>query len=120
MKIAVKNFANKTVRELDLPDEALVPLPEVAQSTYHEAVQSRDLMLARGWKRAILVTDPFHTRRASLAFRGVWGPAGLEILASPAENSKYTVSNWWRDPNKATRVVQEYIKFPYYVLAGQF
>jgi uncharacterized SAM-binding protein YcdF (DUF218 family) len=106
--------------KLDLPDEALVPLPEVAQSTYHEAVQSRDLMLANGWKRAILVTDPFHTRRASLAFRGVWQPAGLEILASPAEGSKYSVANWWRDPNKATRVIQEYVKFPYYVLAGQF
>lgn len=105
---------------LDLPDEAIVPMTEIAQSTYHEAVESRDLMLQHGWHSAILVTDPFHTRRALMAFRGVWKQAGLEIIASPAENSKYSVANWWLDPNKATRVIQEYVKYPYYLLAGQF
>ena len=105
---------------LDLPDEAIVPLSAVARSTYHEAIQSRDVMLEHGWRRAILVTDPFHTRRARRAFEGVWAPVGLEILASPADGSKFTVTNWWRDPNKATRVIQEYVKFPYYALTGQF
>jgi uncharacterized SAM-binding protein YcdF (DUF218 family) len=105
---------------LDLPDEAIVPLEQVAQSTYHEAVESRDLMRQRDWHRAILVTDPFHMRRALYAFRGVWQPAGLVVIASPAEESKYNLTAWWRDPNKATRVIQEYVKYPYYLLAGQF
>ena len=106
--------------KLDIPRESMIALDEVAESTHHEAVQSRDVMLRRGWKRAILVTDPFHTRRASWAFHGVWDKAGLEVIASPAENSKYVVTNWWRDPNKASRVIQEYVKYPYYLLAGQF
>lgn len=106
--------------QIDVPDEALLALEPVAQSTHHEAITSRDLMLRHGWRSAILVTDPFHMRRALLAFRGAWQPAGLELIASPAENSKYTVSGWWRDPNKATRVIQEYVKYPYYLLAGQF
>jgi uncharacterized SAM-binding protein YcdF (DUF218 family) len=105
---------------LDLPDDAIVPLEEIAQSTHHEALESRDLMLARGWKRAILVTDPFHMRRALWAFRGVWQPAGLSVIASPAEDSKYNLTEWWRDPNKARRLIQEYVKYPYYLLAGQF
>ena len=105
---------------LDLPDEAVMPLEQVAQSTYQEATESRDVMLERGWHSAILVTDPFHMRRALWAFRGVWKRAGLEVIASPAETSKYSVANWWRDPNRATRVIQEYVKFPYYLLAGQF
>jgi uncharacterized SAM-binding protein YcdF (DUF218 family) len=105
---------------LDLPDDAIVPLEQVAQSTYHEALESRDLMVDRGWRRAILVTDPFHMRRALWAFRGVWQAAGLTVLASPAEESKYNLANWWRDPSKATRVIQEYVKYPYYLLAGQF
>jgi uncharacterized SAM-binding protein YcdF (DUF218 family) len=105
---------------LDIPREAIIPLEQVAQSTHHEALQSRDLMLARGWRRAIVVTDPFHTRRAATAFRGVWDRAGLEVLVAPAESSKYSVANWWRDPNKATRVIQEYVKYPYYLLTGQF
>jgi uncharacterized SAM-binding protein YcdF (DUF218 family) len=105
---------------LDVPREAIVPLEPVARSTHHEAVLARDLMLQRGWKRAIVVSDPFHTRRAAWAFRGVWDRAGLEVIARPAEGSKYVVDNWWRDPNKATRVIQEYVKLPYYLLAGQF
>ena len=105
---------------LDVPDEAIVPLEQLAQSTYQEALESRDAMLEHGWRRAILVTDPFHTRRALMAFSGVWSKAGLEIISSPAETSKYTVANWWRDPNRATRVIQEYVKYPYYLLAGQF
>jgi uncharacterized SAM-binding protein YcdF (DUF218 family) len=105
---------------LDLPDEAIIPLEQIALSTYHEATESRDLMLRNGWHRAILVTDPFHMRRALWAFHGVWQKAGLEIIASPAENSKFTVTIWWRDPNRATRVIQEYVKFPYYLLTGQF
>ncbi|MCC7104624.1 MAG: YdcF family protein [Chloroflexi bacterium] len=104
---------------MPIPNEAIVPLEQPALSTYHEAVQSRDVMLARGWKQAILVTDPFHMRRAVTAFRGVWSPAGLTLLASPAEGSKYDVAGWWRDSNKATRVIQEYVKFPYYLLSGQ-
>src|SRR5919199_6610487 len=53
---------------LDLPDEAVVPLEELAQSTHHEAIESRDLMLRNGWRRAILVTDPFHMRRGLSGF----------------------------------------------------
>jgi uncharacterized SAM-binding protein YcdF (DUF218 family) len=106
--------------KLDIPDEAVVPLGPIATSTYHEALLSRDLMLSRGWRSAILVTDPFHMRRALMTFHGVWDAAGLTVIASPAENSKYSVSNWWRDSNKATRVIQEYVKFPYYLFGGQF
>jgi uncharacterized SAM-binding protein YcdF (DUF218 family) len=104
---------------LDVPDQAVVPLEPVAQSTYHEAITSRDLMQQNGWQRAIMVTDPFHSRRASMTFHAVWDEAGLTVLSSPAENSKHTVANWWRDSNRATRVIQEYVKFPYYLLAGQ-
>ena len=105
---------------LDLPPEAIVPMEQIAQSTHHEALESRDIMLQHGWHSAILVTDPFHMRRATWAFHGVWDAAGLEVIASPADDSKYTVANWWRDPNKATRVISEYVKYPYYLLAGQF
>lgn len=101
---------------LDVPDTAIVLLPEIARNTQHEAIESRDVMLSHGWRSAILVTDPFHTRRALWIFRDVWSPAGLEIIASPADQSKYTVDGWWRDPNRAIRVLQEYVKLPYYLL----
>ena len=58
----------------------VMPLEQVAQSTYQEATESRDVMLERGWHSAILVTDPFHMRRALWCFERI----GLHALPWPA------------------------------------
>jgi uncharacterized SAM-binding protein YcdF (DUF218 family) len=76
-------------------------------------------MRARGWHSAILVTDPFHMRRATMTFRQAFEPAGLTVVASPADGSKYGVDNWWTDRNAIMRVAQEYIKLGYYVATGR-
>jgi uncharacterized SAM-binding protein YcdF (DUF218 family) len=104
---------------LNIPDDAIVPIVSISDSTYEEAQQSRQLMQERGWSRAILVTDPFHMRRAILTFRSAFEPAGLEVAASPAEGSKYGVDNWWTDRNAIMRVAQEYLKLAYYLASGQ-
>jgi uncharacterized SAM-binding protein YcdF (DUF218 family) len=104
---------------LAIPDEAIVPIPEISDSTYEEATHSREIMLAHGWRSAILVTDPFHMRRAVLTFRQAFDGAGLTVAASPADESKYGVDNWWTDRNATMRVVQEYVKLGYYVALGR-
>jgi uncharacterized SAM-binding protein YcdF (DUF218 family) len=105
--------------ELDLPDEAIVPIEAVSGSTHEEALYSRDIMLREGWHSAIVVTDPFHTRRALLTFQSVFSPSGLVVTAAPAEGSKYQTDGWWRDPDRGIRVIQEYIKLPYYLIKRQ-
>jgi uncharacterized SAM-binding protein YcdF (DUF218 family) len=104
---------------LQIPDDAIVPIPEISDSTYEEALRSRDIMRARGWRSAILVTDPFHMRRATMTFRQAFDSAGLTVAASPADGSKYGVDNWWTDRNAIMRVAQEYIKLGYYVATGR-
>jgi uncharacterized SAM-binding protein YcdF (DUF218 family) len=104
---------------LAIPDGAIVPIPEISDSTYEEALRSREIMQARGWRSAILVTDPFHMRRAVLTFRQAFDPAGLTVAASPAEGSKYGVDNWWTDRNAIMRVAQEYLKLGYYLALGR-
>lgn len=101
--------------KLSIPDAAIVPIPEISDSTYEEALRSRAIMQARGWRSAILVTDPFHMRRATMTFRQAFESAGLTVAASPADGSKYGVDNWWTDRNAIMRVAQEYIKLGYYV-----
>jgi uncharacterized SAM-binding protein YcdF (DUF218 family) len=105
--------------KLAIPDDAIVPIVEISDSTYEEALRSRDIMQARGWRSAILVTDPFHMRRAVLTFRQAFEPAGLAVAASPADGSKYGVDNWWTDRNAALRVAQEYLKLGYYLATGR-
>ena len=105
--------------QLAIPHDAIFPIPEISDGTYEEALHSRDIMLAHGWRSAILVTDPFHMRRALLTFRHVFEPAGLVVIASPADGSKYGVNNWWTDRNAAMRVAQEYLKLGYYFATGR-
>jgi uncharacterized SAM-binding protein YcdF (DUF218 family) len=105
--------------QLDLPDDAIVPIEQVSGSTYEEALYSRDIMIRQGWHSAIVVTDPFHTRRALLTFQSVFTPAGLTVSPAPAEGSKYQTDGWWRDPDRGIRVIQEYIKLPYYLIKRQ-
>ena len=104
---------------LAIPDDAIVPIEEIADSTYDEALSSREIMLTRGWRSAIVVTDPFHMRRALLTFRQAFEPADLTALPSPAEGSKYGVDTWWQDRNATMRVVQEYLKLGYYLALGR-
>jgi uncharacterized SAM-binding protein YcdF (DUF218 family) len=104
---------------LTIPDESIVPIPEISDSTYEEALRTREIMQARGWRSAILVTDPFHMRRATLTFRQAFDPVGLQVAASPAEGSKNDVANWWADRNGIMRVAQEYLKLGYYLATGR-
>jgi uncharacterized SAM-binding protein YcdF (DUF218 family) len=104
---------------LTIPEETIVPISEISDSTYDEALRSREIMQARGWRSAILVTDPFHMRRATLTFRQAFEPAGLTVAASPAEGSKYGVDNWWTDRNAIMRVAHEYLKLGYYLATGR-
>ena len=104
---------------LAIPDDAIVPIPEISDSTYDEALRSREIMRARGWRSAILVTDPFHMRRALLTFSQAFEPVGLTVAASPADGSKHGVDNWWTDRNAIMRVAQEYLKLGYYLATGK-
>lgn len=52
------------------------------KSTRDEALAVRDVARYRGWKRIILVTSPFHSRRACATFEHV----GLAVSCSPSDS----------------------------------
>jgi uncharacterized SAM-binding protein YcdF (DUF218 family) len=105
--------------KLGVPDEAVFAIEQVSDSTFEEATSTREIMRANGWTSAIVVTDPFHMRRAVMIFRRAFRDDGLVALASPADGSKYGVERWWLDPFAIQRVAQEYVKFGYYAARGR-
>jgi uncharacterized SAM-binding protein YcdF (DUF218 family) len=109
----------KGVARLDIPADAVETLPGLSESTYEEAQRSRDYLLAHGWKRAILVTDPYHTHRAALIFRKAFGPAGLEVRVSPARNATDLLNAWWTKPDGVQVVLTEYVKYANGAISGQ-
>jgi uncharacterized SAM-binding protein YcdF (DUF218 family) len=86
-------------RGLGLPDDALL-LESESQTTYENAHRVAELLGARGWRRVVVVTTPFHLRRAVRWFRR----AGLE-----AEGWVIVDSVQFRDGRRGLRwVVREY------------
>ena len=69
-----------------------------------------------GWKRVIIVTDEYHTRRAFLAFEKVFKDSSIEVEVSGAGNEIFDQSNWWRSDYGILAYISETIKFPVYLL----
>lgn len=68
-----------------VPADRIV-LEDRALNTIQNMYYSAAIMAERGWRSAILVTEPFHIRRATLVAHDI----GLEVWPSPAVRSP----NW--------------------------
>jgi uncharacterized SAM-binding protein YcdF (DUF218 family) len=65
-------------------DAPLIETPRV-RNTHDEAVEAAKIARERGWKELVLVTHPFHMRRAAGAFE----KAGVEVIGSPCAEWRY-------------------------------
>jgi uncharacterized SAM-binding protein YcdF (DUF218 family) len=81
-----------------------------ATSTVENAVGSARLMRARGLRTAVLVTSPYHMRRAVIIFRRVFRSQGLSVRASPVRDSFFEVQRWWTRGRDRELVIREYAK----------
>lgn len=96
------------------PDRVILALG--ATSTYEEALTTRAAAQDRGWTRVIIVTDPFHTRRARATFRNVLEDAGItvQVYHLPLDESQASAQQWWRRENDLMAVTTETIKTTFY------
>ncbi len=85
-----------------------------ATSTFDEAADALVYAKKRGWKRLIIVTDGFHTRRALLAFEKIFDESGIEVQVAATSNDVFNSSNWWTSDRGISVYVLETIKFPVY------
>jgi uncharacterized SAM-binding protein YcdF (DUF218 family) len=67
------------------------PIDEVGptQNTHDEALAVTRLARLRGWDHLILVTHPWHMRRAA----GLFEKAGLHVLCSPCREQEYDINS---------------------------
>lgn len=77
-----------------VPSEA-ISIDETARDTQGNAIGTQST--AGKYKTVILVTSPYHQRRANKDFKGVYG-SGVTIINSPAEDSKWNTKTWWLTP----------------------
>jgi uncharacterized SAM-binding protein YcdF (DUF218 family) len=93
-----------------------IRLENTSTDTWESLVAVRPILSEEHVKTLLLVSSPYHMRRASLAARRAL--PGIRILCEPAPCSHWRPEGWWRSSFGRRIVVGEYVKLVYYVLRG--
>tara|TARA_B100001057_G_scaffold496526_1_gene598218 strand:- start:5823 stop:6476 length:654 start_codon:yes stop_codon:yes gene_type:complete len=114
-------FAQAVVSEMELNAtwETIPSLTGGSTSTFDEAEDVLAYAKQKDWKRIIIVTDEFHTRRACYAFEKVFDGSGIEVETAGASNEVFSDDNWWQSDRGISSYVLETIKFPVYLFWDQ-
>src|SRR6185369_1832940 len=65
--------------QLGIPASAILATNGYVDNTAQEANLLRSMVAAHGWRRVIIVTSKYHTRRAAFAFRRGLEGTGAEV-----------------------------------------
>jgi uncharacterized SAM-binding protein YcdF (DUF218 family) len=82
---------------LGVPAEHLILVPQFAQSTLQEAVALQPVLAEHNFRKIIVVTSNYHTRRARMVFRAVYRERGTQVIVSAAADSDFKPQRWWKD-----------------------
>jgi len=85
-----------------------------AESTYDNAIFSRDIMEKQGWKTALLVTSDFHTKRACRVFEKL----NYNITCIAAYKHAGFTGYAYRNLLDLRSIIREYLATIYYFVRG--
>ena len=91
-----------------VPSSAIL-IESVSQTTKQNADQTQQLLESNSIKRVILVTSPYHQRRASLEFHARVGD-GIAIVNHPTTHDTTWSKFWWLSPRGWWLSVGEVVK----------
>lgn len=102
-----------------LPAAAVFSTGADVDNTAQEAGLLRAIVQARGWRRVIIVTSKYHTRRAAFAFkRGLEG-TGAQVMMRASRYDSSDPARWWHYRSDFRFVVSEWQKLVAYRLGLQ-
>jgi uncharacterized SAM-binding protein YcdF (DUF218 family) len=92
--------------KLGVPADRVLIEPSSA-TTQENATRVIDLLSASGIKRAILVTSPYHQRRAAILFGRQLADTGITFLNYPARDHAWDANLWWtREPSRSLTLIE--------------
>jgi uncharacterized SAM-binding protein YcdF (DUF218 family) len=99
-----------------VPADAIELLGNNLISTAAEAQAARAWFAGRA-PRLLVVTSPYHVRRARMIFADALPAASIRMIASSYDPLP---PSWWKDQSAARNVLLELPKIAYYALGGRF
>jgi uncharacterized SAM-binding protein YcdF (DUF218 family) len=105
----------RQARSAGVPDEDILT-EEYGETTKQNAENTQTIFEANKISSVILVTSPYHQRRAGLEFakRSV----GVTIRNHPAQNDNQWSSVWWATPGGWYLAISEFVKIIAFYIGG--
>ena len=126
---AVRARGIRFPREADLMRDAMVQLgvsagdldvfTETVDNTAAEANTVRALASARGWRRILVVTSKYHTRRTLYAFERAFAGSGVHVQVRGSRFDASQPATWWKHRADLRFVISEWQKLVAYRLGMQ-
>jgi len=94
-------------------------IDEKSQNTYENALNSKTIIDELQAKKIILVTSPYHQRRANQTFEKVLG-TNYEVIGVSAYDDRWSKSQWWRRGFPLFISASELLKLMYINITGNY
>jgi uncharacterized SAM-binding protein YcdF (DUF218 family) len=116
-ELTAAEWMKKQAVAAGVPSRAIL-LQAESKSTLQDARFCLPIMQHRGFKSVILVTSPYHARRAGGVVKKAFAPAGIKVINYPATKSIFKSDRWWQRHEDAAFVVWEYVSLVLYFFRG--
>ena len=101
---------------LGIPKDAIL-LEENSKTTEEDARFTKQILDKYKYKSCILVTSPYHSRRAHALFKKIMGKE-ITIISAPCNQSWFRFDDWWKRRKDRRFVLNEYSKFLWFWIFG--
>lgn len=92
--------------ERGVPKEKILRFANDGDSTEEEAEALAKLAKSRNWRKTIVVTSNYHTRRARYIFHRVF-PQDIEVRVASARDGDFDPEHWWEKRKSSKEFVRE-------------
>jgi uncharacterized SAM-binding protein YcdF (DUF218 family) len=92
--------------ERGVPKDKILRFAVDADSTTEEAEALAKLVKTKKWRKIIVVTSNYHTRRARYIFRRVF-PQDIEVRVASARDGDFDPESWWQKRKSTKLLVRE-------------
>ena len=100
-----------------VPESATLIEPN-STTTDENATEVAKVMAGRKLSSAILVTSPWHQRRASIAFARAFAPSAITLRNYPARDPQWNAQFWWQHEPMRSQTLLELAKLGSVILSG--
>ncbi|MDY7038960.1 MAG: YdcF family protein, partial [Thermodesulfobacteriota bacterium] len=104
--------------QLGIPEEQiLVGKRTPGGGTRGEIIRIRKMMVEKNFRKAIVITNWWHTKRVREICKGMLNEAGMLAFVVAAKNDNSQPGNWWKYRYEALNVLEEFPKLLVYYLS---